>query len=246
MVNKRGRKRTKGLYFGSEQEDAVVRFLNEKDEAKRNKIYNEFLKTPFITMIESIIRRYKLYRKGESFEHLRDDTLSYLILKVDKFDPTKGTRAYSYYGTICKHYILGLLIKDEKINNKTSDLSSSISTIHKRDEFIYQLPETDYELSDFIDTITEEIEGELLLEGDEKKKMTENERKVGEALIDVLSDWESLFISLQGGAKFNKNMILSTIRENTGLITKDIRVAMRRYKTIYEIIKINKIEKGYL
>ena len=76
--------------------------------------------------------------------------------------------------------------------------------------------------------------------------MTENERKVGEALIDILNNWEILFSSLQGGSKFNKNVILATIRENTNLVTKEIRVAMRRYKTIYELVKGEKIDKGYL
>ena len=63
MAEKRGRKRKNGLYFGPEQELAVVAFLSEEDSIVRNKIYNEWLRAPFNTMIESIIRRYKLYRK---------------------------------------------------------------------------------------------------------------------------------------------------------------------------------------
>lgn len=246
MAKKRGRKRTKGLYFGPEQEKAVVEFLNEDDPKIRDKIYNEHLRAAFNTMVESIIRRYKLYRKTHSFENLHSDTLSYLMLKADKFKPEKGKRAYSYYGTICKHYILGLLIKDEKHINQTLDFSTSISKVHENDDFVYQLPETDYELSDFIETISEEIQYELDNEGDEKKKMTDNERKVGEALIYILDDWETLFASLNGGSKFNKNSMLGTIREYTGLITKDIRIAMRRYKTIYRLTKTEKIDKGYL
>jgi hypothetical protein len=243
----RGRKRKNGLYFGEEQEKAVVAFLNEEDPAIRNKIYNEHLRDAFDTMIESIIRRYKLYRKTYTFENLHSDTLSYLILKADKFDPEMGKRAYSYYGTICKHYILGLMIKDTKMLNQTLDFDTSISTIHQDEKFIYHLSETDYTLSDLIDTISEEIRNEIENESnDNKKKMTDNERKVGEALIDILNNWEMLFSSLQGGSKFNKNVILATIRENTNLVTKEIRVAMRRYKTIYDIVKEDKIDRGYL
>ena len=247
VKRKRGRKRKNGLYFGKEQEQAVIDFLNEKDSKVRDKIYNEHLRGAFNIMIESIIRRYKLYRKNYSFDNLHSDTLSYLILKADKYDPEKGNKAYSYYGTVCKNYIIGLMMKDTKITNQTMDFDSSMSTIHQNDKFIYHLPETDYTLSDLIDTICKEIENELKESYDnDKKKMTENERKVGEALLDILNNWEEIFTSLQGGAKFNKNIILATIRENTNLITKEIRVAMRRYKTIYEITKIDKIEKGYL
>lgn len=247
MAKRRGRKRKNGLYFGEEQEKAVIRFLNEEDPIIRNRIYNEHLRDAFDTMIESIIRRYKLYRKNYSFEAMHSDTLSYLILKADKFDSDKGKRAYSYYGTICKHYLLGLLIKDDKSLNQSADFETSMSSIHEIDDYVYQLPESDYGLSDLIETVIDEIRIEIELgETDVKKKLTENEKKVGEALIDILSDWETLFESLQGGSKFNKNVILATIRENTNLVTKDIRLAMRRYKNIYKLVKEDKIDKGYL
>ena len=135
MAEKRGRKRKNGLYFGPEQERAVVEFLTEENYILRNKIYNEFLRSPLNTMIDSIIRRYKLYRKNYSFEDLHADTLSYLILKANKFDVTKGKRAYSYYGTICKHYILGLMIKDVKYVNQTSDFDMSLGKVHEKDEY---------------------------------------------------------------------------------------------------------------
>jgi hypothetical protein len=112
MAKQRGRKRVNDLYFGPEEEEAVVKFLESEDIAERNAIYNKWLRKPLDKMIESIIRKYKLYRKGETFEDLHTDTLSFLMTKVHKFET--GRKAYSYFGTICKHYILGLLIKDEK------------------------------------------------------------------------------------------------------------------------------------
>lgn len=246
MTKKRGRKRKNGLYFGEEQERAIVKYLKEEDSDIRNEIYNEFLREPFNTMVDSIIRRYKLYRQDHSFESVHSDTLSYLMLKADKFDPSRGKRAYSYYGTICKNYIIGLMIKDTKMINQTLEFDSSLTKVHEQEEFIYHLSDTEYELSDLIETVCDEIRKEIEEDGlSNRKKLTENERKVGEALIDILSDWEGMFTSL-GGDKFNRNIILATIRENTNLVTKDIRIAMRRYKTIYELVKGDKIDKGYL
>ena len=247
MAGKRGRKRKNGLYFGPEEELAVVRFLNEEDSIIRNKIYNEWLREPFNIMIESIIRRYKLYRKNYSFEDLHSDTLSYLILKADKFDTTQGKRAYSYYGTICKHYILGLMIKDVKYSNQTYDFDSTLPTLYNNNKFIYELEETDYKLADFIKNISNEIKEELANDVEAtKKKMTENEKKVGKALVYILDNWETIFENLDGGTKYNKNTILATIRDYTNLITKDIRISMRRYKKIYALIKTDKIDEGYL
>ena len=57
---KRGRKRTSNLYFGPDQEKAVVDFLTTESYSERNKIYNEYLRHPINKMVDSIIRRYKL------------------------------------------------------------------------------------------------------------------------------------------------------------------------------------------
>ena len=100
MVTKRGRKRTNDMYFGPNEEEAVIKFLESTDELERNVVFNEWLKAPLDKMIESIIRRYKLYRKGESFEELHGDTVSFLMTKVHKFETGRGKKAYSYFGTI--------------------------------------------------------------------------------------------------------------------------------------------------
>ncbi len=58
MVTKRGRKRKNEMYFGPEEEEAVIKFLESTDETERNLIFNEWLKGPLDKMIESIIRKY--------------------------------------------------------------------------------------------------------------------------------------------------------------------------------------------
>ena len=96
------------MYFGEEQEQAVVRFLESENEDEKNKIFNEYLREPLKIMVESIIRRYKLYRKDYNFEQIHTDTLSFLMTKISKFDTTKNYKAYSYFGTICKNYLMGI------------------------------------------------------------------------------------------------------------------------------------------
>ena len=102
MATKRGRKRKNEMYFGPEEEEAVVKFLESTDEAERNLIFNEWLDAPLAKMVESIIRRYKLYRKGFTFEELHGDTVSFLMTKVHKFESLREKKAYSYFGTIAE------------------------------------------------------------------------------------------------------------------------------------------------
>jgi hypothetical protein len=248
MGRQRGRKRTNDLYFGPEEEAAVIRFLECNDDIERNAIYNEWLRGPFDKMIESIIRRYKLYRKGFSFEDLHSDTLSFLITKADKFEKNSGKKAYSYYGTICKHYILGLLIKDDgnlKQLYSYEDLSQNY--FDDREDLQYEIDDKDFTLDKFIVKLTSGIK--LEIDNNEtlpiKKRLNDNEIKVGYALIDILENWEQTLDVMNGGSKFNKNSVLETMRNYTNLSTKDIRSSMKRYKDIYSILKIDGLENGF-
>lgn len=246
-MSKKGRKTTSEPYFGVQQEEAVIRFLKSDDYIERNQIYNSFLRKPIDKMIESIIRRYKLYRKNYSFEELHSDTLSFLITKADKFNIDSGKKAYSFYGTICKNYILGLLIKDEKSKKQTLSFEDSLSAIEEREEFTYQLDDYETDLTVFIKEIANEIDIQLQKDENEtesKKKLTVNERKVGLALVEILNNWKNIFISLEGGSKYHKNLILATIRDYTNLSTKDIRASMKRFLKLYDLLKDDNIKNS--
>jgi hypothetical protein len=239
MATRRGRKRSNDIYFGPNEEQAVIKFLESTDETERNLIFNERLNKPLNKMIESIIRRYKLYRKNETFEELHSDTVSFLMTKVHKFESGRGKKAYSYFGTISKNYILGLLIKDEKVLKQTysyEDITDA-DNILERESLTYEMDTDNFSINDFISSIVEKLKLELTQTKNVKKALNENEKKVCIALIEVLENWETAFQTLDGGSKYNKNAVLETMRNYTNLSTKDIRLAMKRFKKIYDILK---------
>jgi hypothetical protein len=248
---KRGRKPQKDPYFGLVEETAVKEFLSlgdliqdpnslegfrwtgtTKEEFRRNEIYKLHLQAPLNKMIESIIRRYKLYSKNMSFEDLHSDTLSFLMIKFHKFKPSKGKKSYSYYGTICKHYLLGKIIKDDKKLKTLISYEDVASDLEENEEYSYEIDNHDTDLNYLIEDVCNSIKQEL-----ENKILTENEIKVGNSLISILENWERVFEGRDSTNKYNKNLILYYMREMTSLNTKDIRNAMKRYKSIYKFIK---------
>ena len=88
----------------------------------------EKLKEPFTKMIESIIRRYRLYYPDEDFDETFNKTFSFLITKFDKFKPDKNPKAYSYYQTIIKNFLLGRLSNRYGFKRYTIYISSSCQT----------------------------------------------------------------------------------------------------------------------
>ena len=227
------RKRTQKIYFGEEQEQAVVRFLESENEDEKNKIFNEYLREPLKIMVESIIRRYKLYRKDYNFEQIHTDTLSFLMTKISKFDTTKNYKAYSYFGTICKNYLMGTIQKDQKLMNRSVSYEDISSRIEDRADLSYIIDEEIIDYKDVVNKLTVELEKFV-----EEENLNENEQKLGYALVEVFTNFEKIF-QVGEGNKFNKNLILLSLREMTSLSTKEIRVAMKKFKKLYEVLKLD-------
>jgi len=221
------RKRTQKIYFGEDQEKAVVRYLQSESEEERNKIFNEYLKDPLIIMIESIIRRYKLYRKDLEFEEIHSDTMSFLITKINKFDHTKNHKAYSYFGTICKNYLMGAIQKDTKETNRNVSYEDISSDIENRSDLSYVIDSYDVDYRDVIIKLTISLDEFIKTED-----LNDNEKKLGYALIEIFSNFDKIF-QIGDGNKFNKNLILLSLREMTSLSTKEIRISLKKYKKIY-------------
>jgi hypothetical protein len=230
------RPRTQKIYFGEDQEKAVVRYLESTDEAERNKIFNEYLREPLIIMVESIIRRYKLYRKDMEFEEIHTDTMSFLITKISKFDHTKNTKAYSYFGTICKNYLMGAIQKDTKEQNRQVSYDDISSDIEDRSDLSYVIDEYIVDYRDVIIKLTISLETFIEIEN-----LTENEQKLGYALLEIFNNFDKIF-QVGDGNKFNKNLILLSLREMTSLSTKEIRISLKKFKKMYDGILVGFLE----
>jgi hypothetical protein len=202
-------------------------FLTASTMDEKNKIYNEYLRYPLDKMISSIIRRYKLYRKDMDFNEIHTDTHSFLMTKVDKFVPSKEKKAYSYFGTICKNYLMGQILKDQKEFNRKISYEDISSSLENSMDMIYYMDTEPEKDSNIIPKLTSLIK-EIL----DSEELNENEYKLGLALNDIFENYENIFPATDNN-KFNKNIILLSLREITNMSTKEIRASMKKYKKIY-------------
>lgn len=228
---KRGRKAVKENYFDVREETAVRNFLLAESSYDKNKIYNQFLKAPLDKMISSIIRRYKLYRKDMDFNEIHTDTHSFLMTKVDKFKPDKNKKAYSYFGTICKNYLMGQIIKDQKETNRKIPYEDISSSLEQRPDMSYRIDDDIIESDAIIIKYLQELKDFI-----DSENLNENEKKLGYALIDLFDNYQTIFSGADNN-KFNKNVILLSLREMTNLSTKEIRSSIKRFKKLYIVIQ---------
>lgn len=242
---KRGRKPSaerKG-YFYEEEENAFVKYLTTENYKEKNEIFNNILFPAFTKMIESIIRRYNLYPPEETFQDTFDDTMSFLLSKIEHFDPSSGYKAYSYCGTVCKNYLICKINQYNK-NLKRNDRYELVQNdIIDNIKFSYDQQSNKIQiLGELINDTVKEIQN--IVDNSELNKLSENEIKVGNALINLLGNWEDLFARM-GSNKFNKSSILLFLRESTFLSTKEIRDGMKKYKSIYKDLRKKMLDDIY-
>ena len=236
-MGKRGRKAGKDRkgYFYEQEEQAVIDYVSSDDQVEKNRIYLDYLQPAFTKMIESIIRRYNLYLPDEIFQETFDDTMSFLLTKIEHFKPDSGFKAYSYCGTICKNYLIlkikqynNNLIRNDRYEMVQNDIDDNVKFSYDSDNNQIQF------LTELLENITDEISA--MLESKESFKLNENEIKVGNALVSLLTNWGDLFARM-GSNKFNKSSILMFIKELTLLNTSEIRMAMKKYKSAYQGVR---------
>lgn len=233
---KRGRKPSEKIkgYFLEEQEKAVLEYLSCDTKEEKERIYNQKLRAPFDKMVESIIRRYKLYIPDETSGETFTDTISFLLTKMDKFDPSSNKKAFSYYGTICKNHLIA------RIETYAKGIQKNIPYETASEGFVDSLRYSDYNnanakiASESITMLINKID-EMLCNPSEYK-LKENEMKMGEALKNFLENWDFV-LSTDGSSKLNKNAVLFFLREATGFDTKGVRDSMRKFRNEFYQIK---------
>ena len=95
-------------YFTQETEDAIVRYNASSDPVFRDKVFKKEIYHPLYKLAENIIHTFKFYYLDvDSIEDLKLDVVSMLVEeKLHRFDATNGAKAFSYFQTIVKRWLI--------------------------------------------------------------------------------------------------------------------------------------------
>jgi len=214
----------KNQYWTIEQEEAVRKYLSlEPDSKEANDVFERFIYEPLKHLIENIMFTYSLAISEIPVQDQIYDVLGYVMYKFDKFNPELGNKAFSYYGTVAKNYMIVL-------QNKTYANSLKITEIDKIDgcEKIFGLFEEnqfdiDHNSYGFMFTYAANyIEKQLETNLD----LNVNVYKVGEIVVYLLKNYTKLEIA-------NKKQFYCFAREFTGLNAKEITAALKKIKSLF-------------
>ena len=222
--------KTKNNYFTTDTEDAILRYRACNIQAEKNKIYNAEIHYAFYKLTENIIHTFKFYyTEVDNIEDLKYEVISFLLQKLHLYDQSKG-KAYSYFGTIAKRY---LIIYNQK-NYKKLVSKIQVDEIDNQNETHETLifdPEN-HEI-DRLDVIEEfiKIVDEKLMDLFEK----DDEIKAADAILEVFKKREKIDI-------FNKKALFIYVKEIADVQSNTITKVVKKLKTVYLEILKNRIE----
>jgi len=143
-------------------------------------------------------------------------------------------KAYSYCGTVCKNYLMYKCTQYNKKKIRNISYEDVYEELSNDESFTTREHENSKMAETLITKITDEISD--IISHREENKLTEEEVKVGMALIDLLMNWEEVLPN-EGTKKMQKSSILYYLREETMMTTKELRENMKKFKTAYYLIK---------
>ena len=131
----------------------------------------------------------------------------------------------------------GQIIKDQKEQNRKISYEDITTKLESRSDMIYYLEYEKVTAEQIIKEFLKELEVFI-----EESNLNNNELKLGYALLELFENYEEIFIGTDNN-KFNKNIILLSLREMTNMSTKEIRTSMKKFKNLYFdlTIKLNNI-----
>ena len=228
-TKKRTRTRKKNNYFTKVHEEAIVKYALTDDRMVRTELYIDFIEPAFNEMVDKIVYTYK-FNNLPNIDYLKDDCKIWLMTILDKYDPNKKSKAFSYFSVITKNWFIHKVKQNSKKlkrDLKYEDLTGDTDLKELVTENTY---ESDREQMEFWQHLFQEMKQW------ENLKLKDNEKKVLDA-INILFD------SIEQIEIFNKKAIYLYMREITGLNTKQIVNNLNRIRSRYRSFKIE-WEKG--
>jgi hypothetical protein len=219
MSQKKTRKRRKNHYFTQDHEDAIIAYTKTECVKERTTLYITWIRPAFNEMVDKIVFTYK-FTNLPNCDSLRDECKIWLMTILDKYDPSKGSKAFSYFSVITKNWFIHKVKKQQKRNRREVDYS----TISKKFEEEYLSTDDSYlsdrEKEEFWSSFYTELHSW------DTSSMKENDLKVYKAINILFESKDDIDI-------FNKKAIYLYLREITGLNTKQIVNSLKKFRKRY-------------
>ena len=204
-------------YFTQETEDAIVRYNASSDPVFRDTVFKKEIYYPLYKLAENIIHTFKFYYLDvDSIEDLKLDIVSMLVEeKLHRFDPTNGAKAFSYFQTIVKRWLINY-------NNRNYKKLKQVGSFEEmEDSYETGLDKDNTQVMMLSNLLTLYVD--LMYENMDINFPKEQEAKVADAVLTLFKTRHDLEI-------FRKKALYIYIREMTDCETPTLTKVISKLK----------------
>jgi len=218
-------KKRKNEYFSKVHEEAIISYARSSSKEEKTKLYISLIQPAFNEMVEKIVYTYK-FNGLPNIEYLKQDCKIWLTTILDKYDPSRNSKAFSYFSVITKNWFIAKIKKNTKALSREVSYESLISEgVFQEEQATHVNPyEQDREKYEFMYHLR------TRLDGWQEEPVKEKEKRVVQAINILLDSVDDIEI-------FNKKAIYLYMREITGLNTKQIVSVLTKVKIKYRKFK---------
>jgi len=176
-------------------------------------------------MVDKIVFTYK-FTNLPNIGYLRDECKIWLMTILDKYDQSKGSKAFSYFSVITKNWFIHKVKKQQKRNRREVDYDNIAKKYEEEFLSTTESYVTEREEKEFWESFYQELSSW------DVSTMKDNDLKVYQAINILFESREDIEI-------FNKKAIYLYLREITGLNTKQIVNSLKKFRKKYYTFKQN-------
>ena len=175
------------MYFTQDHEDAIVKYCKSECPQEKTELYVKWIQPAFDELVDKIVFTYK-FTTLPNIDELREDCKIWLTTILAKYDPNKGSKAFSYFSVITKNWFIHKVKQTTKKAKREVDYEDALKEIEETELITHMTYVEDRVRDEFWQHLWAEIESWGSL------PMRENERKVYEAVKVVLEAREEIQI----------------------------------------------------
>jgi len=174
-------------------------------------------------MVDKIVFTYK-FTNLPNIDYLRDECKIWLMTILDKYDQSKGSKAFSYFSVITKNWFIHKVKKQQKRNRREIDFGTISKSYEEQYLSTNESYVTEREEQEFWDLFYNELKSW------DTAQMKDNDLRVYKAITILFESKEDIEI-------FNKKAIYLYLREITGLNTKQVVNSLKKFRKKYSNFK---------
>ena len=215
--------RTKNMYFTKIHEEAIIEYAKSDDNVVKTKLYSSLIQPAFSELVDKIVYTYK-FNNLPNIDYLKDDCKVWLTTILNKYDPNRGSKAFSYFSVITKNWFIHKVKKNAQAARREINIDDAMRSTNQTFIVEKNRYEITREKAEFWNALLTFVK---TLEKNNSVIKNDNDRKVINSIEYMLENMEKIEI-------LNKKAIYLYLREMTGLTTKQLAPTLRKIKIEYK------------